>query len=184
MSSNFIGDLWSYLVIAFAIIVAGMIIGSVVWAIVKLFKKNSSNKSVVKAVVASVLSMLLCGATWIFNMGWYRFIMMFSLIPYFHVAVFFIINILAAKYKQHSRKLSIMNVLFFVTYIAFYIFLPDGGDIGGAYAFFGLIHDEVLINNCYLISFVAILAHIVLLILQIIKIIKIRKSIGNTAVNL
>ena len=54
--------------------------------------------------------------------------------------------------------------------------MPDGGDIGGMYFFFGLIHSDTLSVAANFISSVACIAHIVLFILQIVEIRKIKEN--------
>jgi len=63
-----------------------------------------------------------------------------------------------------------------VTYILTYILLPDAGDYGGMYFFFGLIHSDLLSGIDLHISIIAFEVHFVLFILQIIYAVKIKKD--------
>jgi hypothetical protein len=52
-----------------------------------------------------------------------------------------------------------------------YLSLPDGGDVGPMYVFFGLIHNDIVANISYIISSISFIGNIVLFILQIVEII-------------
>ena len=175
MLANVNRDLLLYSLITIIIIAVLVIVGGTIIAIVKSCKQGNHSKR--NAVLASVLCIVIAGFSWVLNMGWIRFIMTFMLIPFIHAIIFFLTNLFTAGYIPKSKKLRNMNIFFYITYLLFYILLPDGGDVGGMYVFFGLIHSDLFSNICNAISHAAILGHIVLLILQIIEVIKTKKSI-------
>ena len=62
-----------------------------------------------------------------------------------------------------------------ITFLLCYIFLPDGGDYGEMYFFFGLIKSNVLSRIAEYIAEVAFIVHFVLFILQIVEMVKLKK---------
>lgn len=173
MLANVNRDLLLYLLIAVAIIGFVVVLSGTVWSIIKAYKKGNCNK--VKMIIFTVLSIVIVTVSWFLNFGWIRFIMTFMLIPFIHSIIFFVTNLFTLKYREQSKKLRVVNNLFCFSYLAAYLLLPDGGDVGGMYVFFGLIHNELISNVCYFISGVLFLGNVVLFILQIIQIIQIKK---------
>ncbi len=176
MLANVSRDLLLYLLIAIIIIAVLVIVGGTIIAIVKSYKQDNSK---LNAILASLLCIVIAGSSWVLNMGWIRFIMTFMLIPFIHAIIFFLINLFTAGYIHKSKKLRNINIFSCLTYLLFYILLPDGGDVGETYVFFGLVHSNLFSNICNAISGCALLGHIVLLILQIVEVIKVKKSIAN-----
>lgn len=109
-------------------------------------------------------------------MGWYRVIMTLALLPFIHAIVFLVTNWFAAAYKAKSRTLQWLNLFFCISYLAIYLFLPDFGDIGEAYFFFGLIQSNHITSIAGNIAIYALIVHILLFILQIIQIFQIKKQ--------
>lgn len=174
MLSDLNRSLLLYILIAVIGIVALVIVVSTVITLIKSYKKGDLIKRKVIAVTLTCIAV--AAASWIFNMGWIRFIMTLLLIPFIHAIIFFLVNIFSSKYLLKSKKTKHIYIIFCITYLLFYLLLPDGGDVGEMYVFFGLIHSNTISNICNSISSFAILAHIILLILQIAEIIKIRKA--------
>lgn len=175
MLSDVNRSLLLYLLIAIIIIAVLVIVGGTIITIIKSYKQGIHSKW--KAILITLLCIAIAAVSWIFNMGWLRFIMTFLLIPFIHAIIFFLVNLFSLKYIQKSKKLRNFYIMFCITYLLFYLLLPDAGDIGEMYVFFGLIQSNMFSYICNLISSVAIWGHIVILILQITEIIKIRKSI-------
>ncbi len=172
MLSNVNRSLLLYLLIAIIVIAVLVIVIGTIITIIKSYRQGEH-----KAVLVTLLCIAVAAVSWIFNMGWIRFIMTLLLIPFIHAVIFFLVNIFSAKYMQKSKKSRNIFIMFCVTYLLFYLLLPDIADIGEMYVFLGLIHNNTFSYICYSISLVAILVHIGLLILQITEIVKIRKSI-------
>lgn len=166
--------LLALLIITFVVAIV-VIIGGVIWAIVKARKNNSSNYK--KIIVCTLGSIIITAVSWILNFGWLRFFMTFLLVPVIHGIVFFLANMFFAKYTDQSPKMSRLNLLFIITYLFAYLLMPDGGDIGEMYFFFGLIHSDTLSGIANFISSIAVIGHIVLLIMQIVEMRKIKKNI-------
>lgn len=138
-------------------------------------KKNGEYIEV-KMISLTILFMVISGTSWILNMGWIRFIFTFLLVPFVHAIIFFMINLRTAKYITKSRKLKLLSIIFCATYLLSYILLPDGGDVGGLYVFYGLIHSNLIAYICECICAFAIITHIVVFVLQIIEMSKIKRE--------
>lgn len=154
------------LLLPFAAILA---LAVAVLGIVLLMVKNKSFAQRC-TIVASLFCVVIAGISWVFNMGWLRFIMTFLLIPFAHAILFLITVFSTVKYVDKSAKIKIINLLFMLTYLMFYVFLPDGGDVGGLYFFFGIIKNNILCDFAYYIASAAFAGNIVLFVLQLVAI--------------
>lgn len=162
------------LIIITFVVAALVVISGVIWAIVKTRKNNSFNFK--KTIICTFGSIIIAAASWIFNVGWFRFFMTILLVPIIHGIAFFLANMFFAKYTDRSLKMLRMNLLFIITYLIAYLFMPDGGDIGEMYFFFGLIHNDMLSKIAFLISSSAAIGHIVLFVMQIVEMMEIKKK--------
>ncbi len=150
----------------------------IVFGIVKGIKVLKKNKFYGKKrnILMSLLYIAIVLASWFLNMGWLRFFMTILFIPFIHAAVFFMTNFFVDKYSDQSTKIKKLNLFFVITYLIAYLSMPDGGDVGGMYFFFGLIHSDTLSGLANFISSIAVIGHIVLFIMQIVEIKKIKKN--------
>ncbi len=155
-----------------------LVIGLIVLGIVKAIKTLKQNNFYCKkkTILMSLLYILIVIVSWFLNMGWIRFFMTFLLIPFVHAVVFFLTNFFATKYFDKSPKIRKLNFWFIISYLITYLLMPDGGDYGGMYFFFGLIHSDTLAGIANFVSSVAGIAHIVLFVLQIVEIRKIKRN--------
>lgn len=134
----------------------------------------NTSKGKIKTIIISVISILVVVATWIFNLGWLRLFMTAVLIP--HIVLFIFMNLYSTKYFDNSKKIKILNIFFVLTFLFAYVFMPDSDDIS-SYVFFGLVHNENVLNIAEIISTVAFVGNVVTFIMQIIGIEKIKKSL-------
>lgn len=165
--------LFIVLIVAFFVSVF-TVIGGLIWAFVRL-KKNCSPHAK-KTVVFTLLSIVVAAASWILNFGWMRFFMTLLALPFLHGVGYFLANMFFAKYVDQSPEISKMNFWFIATYLLAYLFFPDGGDIGEAYFFFGLIQSDALFSIAYYVSVLAMIGHVVLFVMQIDRIRKIKNT--------
>ena len=163
----------------FTVIFVAALSGLVI-ATVKVLKGRTKY---VPFILSSVVSILIVGASWIFNMGWLRFFMTFLMFPFIHAFVVYIISLLSVKFYDRIPKLKFLNILYLVSYLFINIFLPDGGDYGPMYCFFGLIKNDIFASNAYYISSAAQLVHLVILVLIIVKMIMCRLQKDNIIEN-
>ncbi|MBE7038910.1 MAG: hypothetical protein E7404_08430 [Ruminococcaceae bacterium] len=181
MLSNVPSSILLLLLILMPVIAVVVIVSGTIWGIYKARKNNSPNKK--KIILLSILAILIAAVSWILNMGWIRFVMTFMLIPFIHAIIFFFTNLFMASYVDKTKNIKILNLLFIMTYLLLYIFLPDAADYGEMYFLFGLIHNDLLSNIAYAISSISFLGHIVLFVLQIIYAVKTkRKQIDNSGI--
>ena len=77
---------------------------------------------------------------------------------------------------EPSKKMSIINALVYVTYVFYYVILPDGGDAQASIRmFFGLIKDYRIISIAFLVSRLILAVNICLIVTQIIYAFKSKK---------
>ena len=170
MLVNASDDVLLFLLIIVLIMTALTIVGGIVWGIVTAKKYKAFNLPV------SMLAILLAAGSWVFNIGWGRFVMTLMLLPFIHAGAFFITNVLLAPYIIKDRTLKRINIFFMITYLIPYIFLPDARDVGGTYFFFGLIRNDTLEEFAWTLSGISFAAHIVLFVLQMVQVAGIKKS--------
>ncbi len=119
---------------------------------------------------------MIAAASWFVNMGWIRFALTFLLVPFLHVIIFFVTNLFAASYLERSKTMKWLQIGFCLTYLAIHLLLPDAGDIGSMYFFFGLIRNDVLSDIAFYLAEFAFWIHAALFIWQIILMIKLKRA--------
>ena len=102
------------------------------------------------------LSAATCG--YIFNMGWIRVILLWLGVPFFHGNFFIFVAGRLMLRVPDARKKKILTALLSVSYAVPYLFLPDGGDTGDSYMFFGLLPGDHFLSELVLPMFVLNLA--------------------------
>lgn len=167
-------NLLLFLLISIISVSAVIILAGMLWGLYTAKKNNLPNK--MRTILISVSFILIAAVSWILNFGWLRFFMTFLLVPFLHAVIFFLINWFISAHTDKSKKIKLFNLLFCITYLLTYIFLPDAADHGEAYFLFGLIHSDILSDAAYAAASAAFVAHIVFLILQIIEFIKLKKN--------
>lgn len=152
-----------------------LVVGVTIVGIIRIIKKGSFNKAT--RIIVTMIDLIIVAISWMLNFGLIRFLMMFLLIPFVHGIIFLLTNIFISKYADKSKKIKILNLLFGITFLLAYIFMPDGDDTGMMYFFFGQIQDELLLGTAQTISIITFLGHLVTFILQIIYAVQIKESI-------
>ena len=178
-TKNIISGLLPYLPqFIFGMIRLILVIGLIVFGIIKGIQFLRKNKffGKTKTIILSIILILLVSISWVFNMGWLRIIMTILFIPIIHSVVFFFMNLCSARYFNESKRVKLLNVYFILTFLIAYFLMPDGGDYGEMYFFFGLVHSDILSAIACFVSTMAFVGHIVLFVMQIIEIKKIMKN--------
>lgn len=152
----------SVLGIIILVISAGIVI--IVLNIVKA--KESGDYTKVKHNLIVVLCLITAFISWVTNFGLIRFIMTFLGIPFIHALIFFFVNNFAVLYIKKSNSLKVLTICSYISYILGYAFLPDGWN--EAYVFFGLIHNEFIIDASLAIAGIGFLGSGGLLLTQLI----------------
>lgn len=96
-------DIWRVLAITVVCIAAAVVlfaIGIMIRSIIQAAKSKNFTKLIFNLL--SVLCIALAAWSWLFNMGWIRFVLTFWGIPVIHAAAFFFINNFAATYTNKS----------------------------------------------------------------------------------
>lgn len=154
------------------------ITGLIIWGIVKSIKLLKKNKLVKrkKTLVLSIICIIIATASLVLNMGWIRFCMIFMLIPIIQPILFLMANLYASQFFDKSPRLRVINFLFIITYLIFWILLPDSGDTGPSYCLFNLIRNEDFTDVAFAVSWIVGIAHIVFFVMQIIQFAKLKKE--------
>ncbi|MBR5307615.1 MAG: hypothetical protein IKU43_02505 [Clostridia bacterium] len=174
MLNDIPGEIFLLFIIAGLCIFGAAVVGLIIWAIASLIK---AKRSYTKRVgILTAISVVIVIASWFLNFGLIRFAMTLSLIPVIHGIIYIVSNIIFSMYAEKLPRLVKTNILYIITYILPYIFLPDGGNVGEMYFFFGLVHSNFLAYIAYFASLLFALAHIALFILQIVFIVKIKRK--------
>ena len=150
----------------------------VAFVIIKLttFVKKRQLLSNKKVLCISLACIFVATMSVIFNIGWLRVIMVWTLIPIIQPILFLVTNLYAAKHMDKMKSLKFINTIFIITYVLFWIFLPDFGDVGPSYFFFNLVRKDAIVSVALAITVVAGIAHFVLFIIQIIQFVRLKKS--------
>ncbi len=153
-----------------ALVIFAIIIG--VNFIVRFFRKEAQSvktngyrisKKWYLMIISFALIML---ASWIFNLGWFRVILTWIPIPLIHTIAFLFINIKSINRVSTFKELEKYIILSSVTYLLPYLLLPDFGDVGGMYFFFGLIRNDVAAKITFCIAPVLFIANLSILELE------------------
>ena len=158
------------------VIVCGILFGIVY--LIRLFikfKKLYQTKSIVNLSLM-IMCVLITFASWILNFGWLRFAFTFCGIPFVFTVLFVMSNSKAILHIAESKKLKVYTVITYVTYLCSYLFLPDGGDVGPMYVFFGLIQNNTIAHIFYTLFIISFAAYITFTILQLKEVRKINKD--------
>ena len=141
--------------------------------------RERKNKSPFKKTmyIVPAVSILVFGLSWVFNYGMIRMTLSFVALPFLYSLVLFLYNILVAEYAEKSKKIVILNIAFYVTFILANLFMPDKGNIGPGYLFFGLIKGYKISRVATLVSWIMIAVHAVLFVWQIIEVSLIKKAL-------
>lgn len=167
------------ILLPFALLIAvSAVVGGMAWALVAARKRNVPQVKWI--LLASVLSVVIATASWLFNFGWIRFFLTFLCVPFVHAAVFFLTNILVAMYAEWSKKIGAIQICFGITYLLSYLLLPDAGDYGESYFFFGLVRSDAWSSVAGSIAFAAVLTHIVLFVLLVVFAVISKRKVKST----
>ena len=164
MNTNISGNL---LFLQFMILPTLSVILSVTVLIMSIIRyKKTGSQVKLKYNIISIICTILVAASYFFNIGWLRVFGLWLGIPFIHAIFFVISNSLSADYIEKSSALRNNVVITNITYFLAYALLLDFGDVGGPYAFFGLIHNEILVTVCSVVAQIAFVANIICIVNQ------------------
>ena len=170
------------LIKAIGIFILLAIIGGFVFGVICLVRLllrliKLKQPQIIVYYVTMILCILIVAASWIFNMGWYRVLLTWLTVPFVHPVIFVAINAIALPNLIYSAKLRAYTSITYITYVLMYAFFPDGGDVGPAYVFFGLINNSTAVHILGILSTVSLVVYIIFTILQIIESCKVKKKL-------
>lgn len=142
MHSEFNEDTFTMIVAAFGgVIVLAVIIGLVcLGAYIGRKAGGEAKKSTrVLCLVPTVISILISLVGFVTNFGWYRFMMTYMLLPVWYPLLLIISSSAAAATIKKSGTVKVIYLLSHILYVVSGLAMPDGGDDGSAYVFFGQI---------------------------------------------
>ena len=161
------------LIAVFALAALSAVFG-VVWIAIRA--KKSGAQYLKRMLLLLLSAVIIAAVSWILNMGWYRFVLTLFLVPFTHGIAFLFTNVLLVRHFDGSRKLRILNLLFILSYVFIYVFLPDGGDIGEMYFFFGWIESAFWADVAFYVASASLCVHIVSFAWQIVEAVRVKKE--------
>lgn len=143
-----------------------IILGHIFISAVKAKKSGNYTKIIYNALTA--VCIIIAALSWVLNLGWVRYIFSLAMLPVLHCILFWFIENYAASYSQNSKILGISIFISYVTFIMFYIFLPDFNEQRTIFALFNTITSTTAIDMCFYISMASLILNTATLIFQII----------------
>ena len=155
--------------VAFAGAIALAAVTGIVWLgiiIGRKFGGDAERKTRVLCLVPTVISILISLVGFVTNFGWGRFGMTFMLLPVWYPLLLVVSSSASASVIKKSASVRIIYVLSHVLYVLSGLAMPDGGDTGPSYVFFGLIKGDT--SSMELPAIAMFIHALVLMIVQII----------------
>ncbi|MBE6091025.1 MULTISPECIES: hypothetical protein [Clostridium] len=118
-------------------------------------------------LVLVVLTVIVGIISYILNLGWIRVIFIIPFLAYNTIILISGIIYVLTSRKEGAVKQRKAFYLGLLTYILFNVFLFDGGDIGPAYCFFGLIKIYGSGSFFYYTSMISLIISLICIILNI-----------------
>jgi len=150
--------------VVFAVLIAlGIYIGK---KVVSGSVENGEMKGVAGYIVPSVIAILISAAGFFLNFGWYRFGMLYMLVPVWYTLLLIVSSVASVPIIRTSGKIKLCYAVSHICYIASGLLMPDGGDEGPGYFFFGLVNDypsglELVAVGLFIISMVTMIIQII-----------------------
>ncbi len=138
--------------------------------------KKTGNSVKLKYNILTIGCTVIAIVSWLFNIGLFRFCMIFTGLPFIHSMLFVVSNSLSANHIEEYDSVKKNVISSYVTYLAAHVLLPDAGDYGGMYVFFGLIQNSIVSLLCCGIAVLATIGNICYIIFQFSDIKAIKKT--------
>ncbi len=169
----------SILIIFIVSVLCALAIGIVCFACMLSKAKRFTKPSAVVFYIVMAVSVITVLASWVLNMGWFRVFLTWLAVPFVHMTIFVIINIIVLPELSYSKKLKIYTLISYFSCLLMYFMFPDGGDTGTMYVFFGLIDNEKIVDVFFSLCGWFLVAHITFTVLQLIEFGKIKKNLAD-----
>ncbi len=145
-------------------------IWSFILCILKAKKTEFEGKK--NTVIVSLGCIVVALASWGFNLGWLRFVMTLLSVPFIYCSIFFIVNIVAGKYKGNCAILKWCNILYCATFVVANVLYPDVAGtvsgVGDTYFLFGLVKNHPCIPTVQTVAEVVLVIHALLFVAQLV----------------
>ena len=153
-------------ILSIALIV--LVIVAILCIIGLIFMIKNGTKCKRWVIFASLVTISVAAVSWFTNMGYLRFFMTVCLIPAIHGLIVFFMNVNMAPYIEKHKSITILNILFCVTYLLSYILFPDNNGIDQSFFMFGRIQNNSLAEVAQIAATVSFFCHIALFVSQIV----------------
>lgn len=161
--------LMGFYIILFISLLSIPVFGAIMFIRKIIRLRKSQNPKLTKYYVLILICVALAGISWLFNFGWIRVFLTWVPLPLAYSALFAILCYKSIPMLDLSKKLKIYMIVSYITYIGTFFLLPDGGDQGPAYLFFGLIRNHALFRPALTLSVICFILNIVFLILMLVE---------------
>lgn len=141
------------------------------------------SKLKIVAALCLIFFYILVILSYVLNFGWIRFFLAIIFLPYF-ISIIIVNFIYLASCPLTFLRIKGIKILFFsiISFLLANLFLPDGGDTGSSYCFFGLIKiksdsaSSITSTVFNIALYIFLIIHIYYYIKQIIEIKKFKKG--------
>lgn len=164
------------LYLIFSLAIGFGIIAGIAYFIYKLATKRQTEKPRKIFIIMPFAILLIATVAFILNMGWYRVILIiFPIVP-LHFILFFFTSLYSSDFAAKSKPILMFSIINYIIFPLTYLLLPDGGDTGGMYMFFGLIKNEALCSFSLSVAVNCFFASIAFILLQLIMTFKLKRK--------
>ena len=162
---------------AFGFIAALALLFLIIYIAVLVNADNKLRAVRMGRIFCSVICTLIAILAFFANFGWIRFMLFFLLVPLWYPAVLILYSVLITRRSVGSWLTRVCFIFNHLLFLAAPMLLPDGGDYGPQYVFFGQILDtgatflgmdafSLCYNaalHCFVLSLVLMFVHIFVL---------------------
>lgn len=144
---------------------------AIILVVVSRRGKKIGKKTVMPRLVCNLLTaacVVIAAYSFISNMGWLRFVALYTTFSILHPGLLFLLTNLGVNYFGKYKGLAILGVFTHLTYLLANIITPDFGDIGDPYIFFGMVMSQEIVDKFANYFLPAYILNILLIIVQLI----------------
>ncbi|MBP3414910.1 MAG: hypothetical protein J6L81_06925 [Clostridia bacterium] len=144
---------------------------AIILVVVSRRGKKIGKKTVTPRLVCNLLTaacVVIAAYSFISNMGWLRFVALYTTFSIIHPGLLFLLTNLGVNYFGKYKGLAVLGVFTHLTYLLANIITPDFGDIGDPYIFFGMVMSQEVVDKFANYFLPAYILNIVLIIVQLI----------------
>lgn len=161
-----------WLIVTAIALIVGIVFG--IRALVRQIKrmKKSGESHFIIHVYFLIACLIVSAASWFFNFGLLRIILMVFLLPLSHMVVFALLIYKSVCFMKRYKRFRVYSILSYITYFAAYLLLPDIGEFGPGYVFFGLIRNDAAYSIAMPISLICFGVNVIIMIIMAVDVIR------------